>query len=108
MPGTGPCVTAVNPIISDNAWITVSPNPFFEEVDFAIATQKTGKVEISILNVNGRRIASISRQNYGDDMIHIYWDGRDASGNNLSSGIYLYTITIGGEMIKTGKLVKTE
>ena len=106
LPGSGDCTTSTNQIEKENSWITVSPNPFFNQLDFSIATKITGKVDISIMDISGRKIAAITGHNAGEDLIHFYWNGKSASGNTIPEGLYIYTISINQQIIKTGKIVK--
>ena len=77
------------------------PNPFTTSTRFAFTL--TGSVipsamQIQILNISGKVVREISQSELGN--IHIgrnitpyAWDGKDAFGDQLAKGVYLYRVT---------------
>ncbi|MBN1899164.1 MAG: gliding motility-associated C-terminal domain-containing protein, partial [Spirochaetes bacterium] len=60
--------------------------------DFLYFNGLTGQYKITIIDVNGRLINTISDVPY--------WDGRDENGNIVPSGIYLYEVKYNGKSVK--------
>jgi flagellar hook assembly protein FlgD len=68
------------------------PNPFMDGTSIEFKLSKPGKYVLTILDVNGRVIRILN----DDDQLSvdhtIYWDGRDNSGKNVNSGVYVYRL----------------
>jgi hypothetical protein len=79
------------------------PNPFNPSTVIEYALPKPSQVKVQIYNVLGQRVRNLvnERQEPGYKMIN--WDGRDDSGNQISSGIYFYRI-VAGNFIKCKKM----
>lgn len=77
------------------------PNPFNSVVNFKYSVPEVSFVDIRIFDLLGREVKKIFSgvQSSGD--YQIYWDGRDNSGNEVTSGIYLCKMNA----LKNGKLV---
>lgn len=73
--------------------VEVRPHPVRDggaTLRFALAD--AGSVELAIYDVNGRRIRSLVSGPVTAGLHEVPWDGRDADGNELSSGVYLYVL----------------
>ncbi len=80
------------------------PNPFAQETAVSFSLSHGGPVELSILHVDGRRIA-VLQQGWLDAGEHrLVWDGTDGRGLPLSSGVYLARLEAGGDS-RTWRLV---
>ncbi|MBM3212437.1 T9SS type A sorting domain-containing protein, partial [Candidatus Poribacteria bacterium] len=71
------------------------PNPFSEKTLFTYwLTQPAEKIVIKIYTLRGRLIKTIQQDmphwKYNEEI----WDGRDEEGKKLSSGVYLYKLTM--------------
>jgi flagellar hook assembly protein FlgD len=67
--------------------------------------------EIYIYSVAGRKIKTIRRENIIEKNVSIEWDGKDADGDYIANGTYIYKISVKSEdgsisNIQTGKLAK--
>ncbi|MBK7671953.1 MAG: hypothetical protein IPJ24_11320 [bacterium] len=71
------------------------PNPMGEDTRFLVETGVTGTGHISLWSVAGSPVARIGFSADGDDTV-IEWDGRDAHGDELANGTYLYRVEIEG------------
>ena len=88
-------VTEVNdqPQIPDKISLSQNyPNPFNSEtiVDFSIS--QSGKVDFEITNILGQIVYNWSSYVDQPGKISIHWNGKDNSGNDLSSGVYFYNL----------------
>jgi FlgD Ig-like domain len=83
------------------AGINIFPNPFnsFTTIDFTLTTAQY--VKISIFNLLGQEIATLSSGIKNSGLHSHQWNGRDKAGNKLSKGLYFYKIKAGNS-IKTG------
>jgi len=83
---------------------TVAPNPALNSVVFLFDLIRTSNVDISIFNVAGDKIKTISIPENAtyDGVNRKSWDGLNGSGNRIASGIYLAHLKtdFGSQIIK--------
>jgi hypothetical protein len=80
------------------------PNPFNASTNFFIKIPdiiKGKSANISIYNIKGRLIKIIPFK----DETSVYWDGKDMSGNMMSTGIFYYRLKIDDRMMKSGSMI---
>ena len=84
----------------------VYPNPFTDFVSFRFSISHSGEFKISIFNLTGQLVWTDLSENLaaGDHLVS--WNGTDHKGQTVLPGVYLYTLSLEGKQIKTGKLVK--
>jgi poly-gamma-glutamate capsule biosynthesis protein CapA/YwtB (metallophosphatase superfamily) len=64
-------------------------------------------VDLAIFDVGGRRVATLFRGSLSDLRSHVFlWDGRDARGRPVPSGIYLTRAAVAGA-VRGGKILLT-
>ena len=85
------------------------PNPFNPETWIPYQLAKSSNVTFSIYSVNGTLVRTLSLGYqaagvYRSRSRAAYWDGRNAHGESVASGIYFYTLTA-GDFIATGKML---
>ena len=69
------------------------PNPFNPSTSISFALEEDSDVELIIYNVKGEKIKSIFNDHiYADQVNSVVWDGKDADGKEVSSGVYLYKL----------------
>ena len=73
------------------------PNPFNPETWIPYQLNKATEVKISIYDVSGRLVRSLDlgwqpTGSYMTPSSAAYWDGRNAVGERVASGIYFYTL----------------
>jgi hypothetical protein len=73
------------------------PNPFNPSTTINFSIKKNSKVALSVYNIKGQLIKTLSNEvlNAGDHSI--IWNGEDEYNVPVSSGIYLYKLIINGE-----------
>ncbi len=81
------------------------PNPFNPETTIYFTTKHPDNAEIIIYNIKGQQIkkfqipqSSIQEHNF------VVWNGKDDSGNSVTSGIYFYRLDV-GEYHQTRKMI---
>ncbi len=93
-----PCPTSVEELYP--AFFTLAPNPFSEQLVITIdASIKTKDIFIS--NALGQKI-----KHFNPTTNIITWNGNDESGNAVSNGVYLITVTNELGNISTARVVK--
>lgn len=84
------------------------PNPFNPETWIPYQLSSDSDVSIEIYNLNGQLVRSL-KLGYKQAGFYInkenaaYWDGKNESGESISSGIYFYTIRT-GDYVSTRKM----
>lgn len=68
------------------------PNPFATNTQFAFELTSNADVSIDIFTLGGRRIMSIPEESFSGGYHYVNWDGRDAYGERLANGVYLYRL----------------
>ena len=71
------------------------PNPFNLETSIRFTISKDAQVTLTIFDVLGREIRTLSDYNYQIGSYFVIWDGMDNNGNLASNGLYLYRIQVG-------------
>jgi len=87
--GPEPAVAPGTPVLSV---VSVSPNPFNPSVEVLFESQGSGQVAMEVYDVSGRRIRNVSLGVLGTGLHTARWDGRDASGVDVSSGVYFIRV----------------
>ena len=91
-------------IVSELKLRPARPNPFRNETTIAFLLPAKGGATVSIYNVAGRLLRTIPTQRGDAGLNESVWDGTDADGNDVPSGVYFVRVTAGGESA-TGKVV---
>ena len=68
------------------------PNPFNPETVIEFSLPTTGEISLRIYNVAGQLVRTLVSGTTPAGYYQVRWDGRDANGSNVSSGVYFYKI----------------
>ncbi len=91
--GTDELTLTINPV-------SIFPNPFTNRVNFEIEVAKKCEVLLEVFDQKGQKVYT-KRQNISSGNNQLFWESVQEAG-----GIYFYQISLDGQMLKTGKLVK--
>ena len=85
------------------------PNPFNPETWIPYQLNQASEVSLSVYSSEGKLVRQIDlglkpAGNYQRTERAIYWDGRNASGEPVSSGVYFYRLQA-GDYSQTRKMV---
>jgi hypothetical protein len=88
------CQTSINdtPQLPDEISHTAYPNPFNSSVTISFALPHDGEAAVTIYDIMGRRVRTLSGGILRAGTNSIVWDATDDSGAALSSGVYFYRI----------------
>ena len=70
------------------AILSLAPNPFNPSTEVSFETLESGLVTMEIYDVSGGRVRTVPLGYVEPGQHHARWDGRDARGHNVSSGVY--------------------
>ncbi len=68
------------------------PNPFNANTFIKIELERAAFITLHIFDVQGHRLAQLVHSFQPAGTYFVPWDGRDAEGNLLSSGVYYYRL----------------
>jgi hypothetical protein len=91
------------------AKMLVYPNPFNPTTTVNFALPEAGRVKLAVYDLRGRLVRTLADENYGVGSHRVPWDGKDAHGNPLASGVYFGKLTLPngkGEMIQKMALIR--
>jgi len=79
------------------------PNPFNPTtvIDYSLA--RKSQVDISVFNILGQEVAVLVSAELDAGPHQVVWDGRDANGQQVSSGVYFYKM-VTDEFVQTRKM----
>jgi hypothetical protein len=80
------------------------PNPFNPETTIRYGLADAGQVSVVIYSVTGQRVRTLVSAFQSAGAYQVSWDGQDALGNQVSSGVYLMRMQTGG-FIQTRKML---
>jgi len=81
------------------------PNPFNASTTFFYELQESGHIAFHIYNMLGELVATLDEADKPAGAYRLTWDGRDAAGNSVSTGGYVYQLIFNQRYMKTGKLL---
>jgi hypothetical protein len=85
------------------------PNPFNPSTTIKFDLHKNSHVELTVYNLKGQKVTTLVNNGLNAGHHNIFWDGKDYSNRQISSGIYLYRFTSinddGGRYTSTRKMI---
>lgn len=88
--------------------MTNYPNPFNPSTTIEFSIKEDSKVDLSIFNVNGQKIKTLTSSEFTKGSHSIIWRGDNESGKLVGSGIYYYKLNVNDktEIVKKCLLLK--
>ena len=80
------------------------PNPFNSNTIIRFALSASTEVDLGIYTLTGQRIATLVSGWRQAGTYRLHWDGVDDAGGRLASGIYMYRLMVGGQVVSRRKL----
>ena len=80
----------------DNELQQSFPNPFNSSTAIRFTIGKRASAELSVYNAAGQQVATLVMGELPAGRHAVRWDGRDAGGRALGSGLYLYRLRVDG------------
>jgi hypothetical protein len=94
--------TAVEPVAREAMGLALAagPNPAKGDMTFSVASDVAAVQCLEIHDLAGRLVRVVDRGWRGAEGRRVVWDGRDASGARVPSGIYLATFGVGERLTR--------
>ncbi len=92
-------------VVPEVGYIKNYPNPFNSYTTFAFGVTKKSDVTLSIYNLQGQLIRVLYSGSMNPGSMNVDWDGSDANGNKMTSGIYIYRLLANNTIVSSGKTV---
>ena len=80
------------------------PNPFNPSTVISYDLSRETSVKLNVYDMKGRRINALVNQVQSAGRHHVRWNAKDARGNGISAGVYLYRLEAGGKVF-TEKMI---
>ena len=80
------------------------PNPFNPETQIGFSLPTAGQVELVVYDILGQRVRTLVSTSISVGVHTVIWDGRDASGAQVSSGPYFYRLRA-GDFVQTRRMI---
>ena len=81
------------------------PNPFNPSTTIGFLVPKAGKVSLVIYDLLGNRVRTLVDGDFPAGPGTARWDGRDARGRQVSSGVYFYQLRAGSDLVAVKKMI---
>jgi hypothetical protein len=94
-----PGVTVVPSLLQQNY-----PNPFNPETTISFDMPAASNANLSIFNVKGQLVRTLADGTLDFGKHSYVWNGKDSTGNTVTSGIYFYRLTSGNH-VETRKMM---
>ena len=83
-------------LVSEFALHNAYPNPFNPMTNIRFDVPHTSDVVVSVYNMLGQKVVELTNATYSQGVYNITWNGTDANGNAVGSGLYIYHMQAGG------------
>jgi len=93
------------PLVTKYALEQNFPNPFNPTTQIRFAIPEAGDVHLTIYNMLGQVVNKVMFTDLNMGVYSYYWDGKDARGNNVASGVYFYEMRVGNKFRDLKKMV---
>lgn len=110
-----PAVQEINFIAKKSGKVSINnmlpyPNPIEKDGHFTFTITEAADITITIFTITGKKIRTLKKPGCSVNFNKVYWNGKDADGDRVANGTYLYKIRAKGlngskSSEKTGKVI---
>ncbi len=87
-----------------NLRLSSRPNPFATHTQLDYVVPASGRVEVRVYDVRGRRVRTLLDRHESAGGNRVTWDGRDDRGHTVAQGVYFAVLKVSGQK-RTQRLV---
>ncbi len=89
------------------SWTRMAPNPLSRSGSIQFRLEQPGAVQVELYDAQGRLIRDLGERSLAAGRHAVAWDGRDAAGRPVESGIYHYVLrTSDGRVSRPVSLIR--
>ena len=88
-------IKAVGPAPASFALNQNYPNPFNPTTNIQFALPQRAQVRLEVYDILGRQVTTLASGDMSAGTYSVTWNGKDANGQTVASGLYLYRIQAG-------------
>ena len=103
--GDAPASALVSPAARGAQLFANVPNPFNPITSIAFEIPHPGRVRLDVFDARGAHVRTLADGPRGTGRGEVAWDGADARGGMMASGIYFYRLLLDGREVATRKMV---
>lgn len=81
------------------------PNPFNPETTIRFELPEAGETKLTIYNITGQAIRILVDEYRQTGRFEVSWDGKNDSGKNVPSGLYVYKLQVGNAITISKKML---
>jgi len=82
-----------------------TPNPFNPTTTISFMLPEQAQVKVEIFNVLGQRVNTLLNEQVEGGVRSVVWNGKNAHGGAVSSGFYIYQITVDNKHVLRKKIL---
>ncbi|MEZ4386882.1 MAG: choice-of-anchor X domain-containing protein [Candidatus Krumholzibacteriia bacterium] len=75
-----------------------APNPFNPSTEIRFTINRAGEGSLRVFDLQGKLVRTLFAGRFTTGAQSYSWDGRDDRGTAMASGVYLYRLTVAGEV----------
>ncbi len=97
-----------DPSAPEYSWcLTNYPNPFNPSTTVTFSLKHDSRARLEVYDVRGRKVRTLANERYAAGQHQVVWNGTDAHGEEVASGVYLLKLaTDEKEIVSKALLVK--
>ena len=85
--------------------LPIYPNPFNPQTKIEFTLTVESNVKLEILDVLGRRVATLADRTYKAGTYSVAWNGQNNAGGKAASGVYFVRVQAGDSFTETRKII---
>ncbi|GAB4380356.1 MAG: hypothetical protein Kow0042_30430 [Calditrichia bacterium] len=74
------------------------PNPFNSSTRITYQLPKQMEIELLIFNLLGATVRTLAKSNQSAGIHDVWWDGKDDSGREVASGVYIFRLKVADKL----------
>jgi len=102
-------ISPSEPELSSYGILKSGPNPFdthSECIELVLQASRPGELELDVFNIKGQLIRVLFKNVVQkDQLISLSWNGKDSKGNDLTPGVYFYSLIMNRKTEEIKKLI---